>query len=167
MAIRKVFLQIKLKFTTRVSVKKKLADPPARSLSLELPYRHRPGTDLMSKHVLLDPAIINSVVETVVGKKAKDNYTPWPTEWINNTKSDILYVAKNFTNDNSFPPVLVEIQHMVDTDFIIRLMDYSISVYQRSAAIMSEAFETLSEEVSGMKMWPKTKKVLEDAKWLS
>lgn len=150
-----------------MSVKKKLADPPARSLSLELPYRHRPGTDLMSKHVLLDPAIINSVVETVVGKKAKDNYTPWPTEWINNTKSDILYVAKNFTNDNSFPPVLVEIQHMVDTDFIIRLMDYSISVYQRSAAIMSEAFETLSEEVSGMKMWPKTKKVLEDAKWLS
>ncbi|KAI8063007.1 hypothetical protein BDF21DRAFT_129011 [Thamnidium elegans] len=46
---------------------------------LELPYRHHPGTDLMSKHVLPDPSIVNPVVGTAVEKETKDNYTAWPT----------------------------------------------------------------------------------------
>ncbi|KAI8082305.1 hypothetical protein BDF21DRAFT_462374, partial [Thamnidium elegans] len=55
-------------------------------------------------------------------------------------------------------------------DQIVKNKDYLeklVKVCKGSEAIMSEAIETLSEEVPDMKMWPKTKKVLEDAKLLS
>lgn len=94
-------------------------------------YRYR--IDLIFKLVLLNPSLINSVV----GNKAKDNYTPWLTEWTNNTKSDILHVSNNFPNDNSSPPVLVGTQHTVDKDLIIRLMEYFVSVYRSNKKIAS------------------------------
>lgn len=35
-------------------------------LSFQLPYKHRPGTDPMPKHVLLDPTVMGVVIDMVV-----------------------------------------------------------------------------------------------------
>lgn len=63
--------------------------PLVELLPLQLPHRHRSGTDLMLKHILLDPVVINMVVETILGPYTKDQYSPRPTEWPNHTISDI------------------------------------------------------------------------------
>ncbi|KAI7859344.1 hypothetical protein BDC45DRAFT_497398 [Circinella umbellata] len=83
----------------------------------------------MSKHILLDPAVINMVIDALINPNARNHYSPRPTEWPNPTISDVLYLP-NSPNDN-FPPVLIEVQHMVDNDFILRLMTYAISVYRQ------------------------------------
>ncbi|CEI96304.1 hypothetical protein G6F70_000610 [Rhizopus microsporus] len=62
----------------------------------------------MPKHILLDPTVVNIVVETILGPNSKDQYSPWPTEWPNRTVSDILYLP-NSSEDN-FPPILIEVQ---------------------------------------------------------
>ncbi|KAI8982368.1 hypothetical protein BDF20DRAFT_1000335 [Mycotypha africana] len=107
-----------------------MAELPCQLFSLHLPHKHRPGTDLMSKHVLLDSTVINMVVETVVNPSAKDQYSPWPTEWPNGSISDVLYLPNTF-DDGNLPPVLIEIQHTVDNDFLLRVMTYAISVYRQ------------------------------------
>ncbi|KAI8096350.1 uncharacterized protein BX664DRAFT_382808 [Halteromyces radiatus] len=74
-----------------------------------LPWRHRPGTDMISKLVLQENSIINVVVEYLVGTRAKDKYRTNPTEWINGTRSDVLLTCDD---DPSLPPVLIEVQHV-------------------------------------------------------
>ncbi|KAI9485850.1 MAG: hypothetical protein EXX96DRAFT_546724 [Benjaminiella poitrasii] len=84
----------------------------------------------MSKQILLNPTVINIVIETIFGPKGKNNYSPWPTEWPNRTISDVLYLP-NSPQDDSFPPILVEAQHTVDNDFVLRIMSYAISIYRQ------------------------------------
>jgi hypothetical protein len=110
-------------------------------------HQHRPGTDLMSKQILLNPTIINMVVETVLGPDAKNQYTPWP----NRSISDVLYLP-NSQNDGNFPPVLIEVQHTIDNDFVLRLMTYAISVYrqynQKPPILITFAISSMKYEVS-------------------
>lgn len=107
-----------------------MTDLPRELLSLKLPHKLRPGTDLISKQILLNPTVIDIVVETTFGSEGICNYSPWPTEWPNRTISDILYLPISQQN-GSFPPILVEIQHTVDNDFILRLMSHAISLYRQ------------------------------------
>ncbi|KAG2224029.1 hypothetical protein INT45_009615 [Circinella minor] len=60
----------------------------------------------------------------------KNHYLPRPTEWPNCTISDVLYLP-NSPNQGNFPPILIEVQHTVDNDFVLRLMTYAISVYRQ------------------------------------
>jgi hypothetical protein len=52
-----------------------------------------PGTDIMSKWILYNKEVINIIVSKVVGPHAVDEYNVKPTEWLNFTRSDVLYVA--------------------------------------------------------------------------
>lgn len=54
------------------------------------------------------------------------NYVLGDCEWPNNTKSDVLYVST--LESNTLPPILIEIQHTVDTDFLDRAILYCLSV---------------------------------------
>lgn len=45
------------------------------------------------------------------------------TEWPNRTKSDVMYLP----NSKNLPPILLEIQYTVDSDFLLRLISYSVS----------------------------------------
>ncbi|SAL99586.1 hypothetical protein [Absidia glauca] len=86
-----------------------------------LPHINRPGTDLMSKHILLNTDVMNFIVKEIIGPNAVDEYSPQPTEWANATKSDVLYTSDN---TNSFPPILIEVQYNVDDKFLHRLVQY-------------------------------------------
>ncbi|KAI9344133.1 hypothetical protein BD770DRAFT_301271, partial [Pilaira anomala] len=119
-------------------------------LSFKLPYKLRPGTDLMSKHILLNPTVIDIVIETIFGSEGKGNYSPWPTEWPNGTILDILYLPITQLN-GSFPPILVEIQHTVNDDFILRLMSSAISVYRQyniKPIVLTFVISSMKYEVS-------------------
>ena len=53
-------------------------------------------------------------------------YLPRPTEWAGGSKSDIVYAAS--VSSTILPPILIEVQHTVTTEFIDRLINYSLSV---------------------------------------
>ncbi|KAG2222407.1 hypothetical protein INT45_009419, partial [Circinella minor] len=93
-------------------------------LLFKLDHHHRPGSDLMSKWVLLDPAVINLIVETVVGPEAVDEYSPDRTEWKTGKRPDVVYTAKK---SKKLPPIVVEIQNGVDEPFICRLTQYCLN----------------------------------------
>lgn len=61
----------------------------------------------------------------VLGVKAVGNYWPRPTEWPNGTRSDVLYATEN----SEMPPVLVEVQNVVDEKFIHRVVRYCEEVF--------------------------------------
>ncbi|OAD79115.1 hypothetical protein PHYBLDRAFT_178975 [Phycomyces blakesleeanus NRRL 1555(-)] len=48
--------------------------------SFYLPRVNRPGTDLMSKHILLNTDVMNFIVKGIIGLNAVDEYFPQPTE---------------------------------------------------------------------------------------
>lgn len=99
--------------------------------TFSLPRKYLPGTDLMSKLLLVDQDLINIVVSAVigmilnmpvsmllilfvcVGPNAKDQYVAIPTEWIDFTRSDVAYEPVNSSND--LPLILIEIQNKADT----------------------------------------------------
>ncbi|KAG2203483.1 hypothetical protein INT47_008210 [Mucor saturninus] len=91
--------------------------------TFSLPKKYFPGTDLMSKLLLIDKDVINLVVSTVFGPNAKDQYTAIPTEWVNFTRSDVAYEPVNCSSD--LPRIIIEIQNKADMHFYQRLIDYS------------------------------------------
>ncbi|CAO3612760.1 unnamed protein product [Cunninghamella blakesleeana] len=93
-----------------------------------LPWIHRPGTDMISKLVLQDSQVINSIVKVIVGDEAANKYTPEPTKCIDGTHCDVLYSSNLYP---SFPPVIVEVENKVNDDFIRRLMGHSLSVIKK------------------------------------
>ncbi|KAI9490306.1 hypothetical protein BDB00DRAFT_769137 [Zychaea mexicana] len=118
--------------------------------SFLLPHKHRPGTDLMSKHVLLDPTVMGIVIDTVVSPEAKKQYSPWPTEWVDGNRSDVLYIPN--THNDELHPIIVEVQHTVNNDFILRLMSYAISAYRehnkRPLIVITFAVSSIKYEVT-------------------
>lgn len=61
-----------------------------------------------------------------VGPNAASLCLPRPTEWAGGSKSDTVYVAN--VSSTSLPPILIEVQHTITTEFIDRLINYSLSV---------------------------------------
>ncbi|CAO3608705.1 unnamed protein product [Cunninghamella blakesleeana] len=65
-----------------------------------LPFQSRPGTDFMSKLILLDKSVINIIIETIIGEAALNKYSPAPTEWANGSISDHQSLITNpYHND--------------------------------------------------------------------
>ncbi|KAG0164093.1 hypothetical protein DFQ28_003112, partial [Apophysomyces sp. BC1034] len=88
--------------------------------------KHPPGSDLMAKLMLRDPIVIDMIVTTVIGPEARSLYSSRPTEWSNRSRSDVIYAA-SVSSDN-LPPVLVEVQHTINLEFIDRLLNYALCV---------------------------------------
>ncbi|GAA5808633.1 hypothetical protein MFLAVUS_002025 [Mucor flavus] len=94
-----------------------------------LPYNYRPGTDLISKMILTDNQVINTLMKTLVPEAAEDHYVAVPTEFINKNKCDVLYAPHNPLS--TFPPVFIEVQNQVDEKFLVRAVHYSTLIYER------------------------------------
>ncbi|KAI7847639.1 hypothetical protein BDC45DRAFT_412762, partial [Circinella umbellata] len=99
-----------------------------------LPTKYKPGTDLMSKLMLDDKRINDIIVSQIIGEHASGQYVSRPTEWLDFTKSDVLYTPSTGRNSNSMPPVLVEVQYTGNIAFYRRLISYSLSVMKRYSA---------------------------------
>lgn len=67
-----------------------------------------------------------------VGTNAASLYSPRPTEWAGGSKYDIFYSAH--VSSTGLPPILIEVQHTITTEFIDRLINYSLSVKKRFKA---------------------------------
>ncbi|KAG2220059.1 hypothetical protein INT45_007303 [Circinella minor] len=72
-------------------------------LTYDLPFRHRPGTDIMSKLILQDPKVVNMMVKVVVGDNAFDKYFSAKCECKSGKTSDMVLTTKQ----KSLPPPLL------------------------------------------------------------
>lgn len=85
-------------------------------LLYELPKDFRPGTDLSSKLILQSSNIINKLIMTI--NEAPSNiYIAASTAFFDGSECDVLYIPKS-NMFNNFPPILIEIQQMVNTQKI-------------------------------------------------
>ncbi|KAL0085777.1 hypothetical protein F4703DRAFT_1942379 [Phycomyces blakesleeanus] len=98
-----------------------------------LPWCQRPGTGMISKLVLQEKQITNFIVEYVIGTRAKDKYRANPPEWINGSISDVLFICNEY--DSTLPPVVIEVQHVVDDNFMRRLLGYCLSLEKQSGVL--------------------------------
>ncbi|KAI8889106.1 hypothetical protein K501DRAFT_291282 [Backusella circina FSU 941] len=98
-------------------------------LTFELPSAFLPGRDILSKRILKNQKVIDLIVNSLLNIPA-GTYGAASSEWINNTRSDTLYEPK-LDIQKSLPPVLIEVQAMVDEKFMMRLMQYAINVIER------------------------------------
>jgi hypothetical protein len=94
-----------------------------------LPYKYRPGTDLISKMVLTDNQAINILIKVLVPEVAEDHYVATPTEFINKNKCDVFYAPHDPLS--TFPPVFIEVQNQVDEKLLVRAVHYSTLIYER------------------------------------
>ncbi|KAI7889105.1 uncharacterized protein EV154DRAFT_446886, partial [Mucor mucedo] len=96
-----------------------------------LPLKWKPGTDHVSKLLLNDPNVMNLIVRSLVGEIAPENsYTVAPTEWADNSRSDVLYTPRAEVT-KTMPPILIVTQYLVDQEFMLRLIRYASSTYDR------------------------------------
>lgn len=74
--------------------------------------------------------MLNIFLTNCVGPYAVNEYTAKPTEWLNFTKSDVLYIANSSAKNKTYklPPILIEVQYTANMAFFKRLIDYSLSV---------------------------------------
>ncbi|KAG2211049.1 hypothetical protein INT45_007703, partial [Circinella minor] len=101
-----------------------------KDLLFRLTNGHKPGSDLMSRLVLLKSEIINLVVSTVIGNSAVGKYRAVPTDWPNRMKSDVVYEPIS-CRDRELPPILLEIQHTVDMAFYLRVNEYCLQMIKQ------------------------------------
>jgi hypothetical protein len=90
---------------------------------------------------------ILTILMASVGQHAKDSYYSSPTQWSNRNISDVLYLAQ--TDD--LPPITIEIQYTVDTDFYLRLISYGTSAarqYRTLPILIMFAISSMKYEVS-------------------
>ncbi|KAG1441315.1 hypothetical protein G6F56_011539 [Rhizopus delemar] len=96
-----------------------------------LPLKWTPVKDLLSKDLLKDPKIMNLIIRSLLGSNIpSDAYHVSQTEWSNGTRSDVVYAA-NHNKNEEFPPVIIEIQYMVNQEFIYRLINYASNAFDR------------------------------------
>lgn len=104
---------------------------PHDLLSFTIPPKHRPGTDLMSKTMLKDQRVVNMIVSTLVGKHASNNYTAQNGERLDGKRADVLLIPTTAASE-SLPPILVEIQNVVDSPYMHRLSKYCNNIYDKN-----------------------------------
>lgn len=77
-----------------------------------------------------DKTVKNIIVHELLGSNISNNlYNSASTEWSDGTKSNVLYVPTEVSNDR--PPILIEIQNRVDQAFMIRLIQYCTRAFER------------------------------------
>ncbi|KAG0941112.1 hypothetical protein G6F32_008545 [Rhizopus arrhizus] len=128
-------------------------------LTCKIPFSERPGSDQMSKFVLKHPDVKNIITRTLMDTSG-DAYRIGDAEWDHGLRSDVLYEPMHVSLDQ--PPIIVEVQAMVNADFMNRAAHYyhfaltdKQFAYNRYARILKkyikdEAFET------NFKIWRKS-----------
>ncbi|KAH8554511.1 hypothetical protein BGW37DRAFT_402956, partial [Umbelopsis sp. PMI_123] len=66
-----------------------------------------------------------------------------PTEWPNRTRYDVVYMP----NSDTILPILVEVQHTLDNNFIVRLMSYGISAIRHHSSMPPIILEFVTSTV--------------------
>ncbi len=97
-------------------------------MTCKIPFSERPGSDQMSKFVLKHPDVKNIITRTLMDTSG-DAYRIGDAEWDHGLRSDVLYEPMHVSLDQ--PPIIVEVQAMVNADFMNRAAHYCIMAYCR------------------------------------
>lgn len=97
-------------------------------LTFKLPMDQLPGKGQLSKMIMKTPNVVDLVTSDLLDVP-KGTYTTASTEWQNGSRSDILYVPR-LGIQNSLPPILIEVQLIINEPFMQRLVQYCQSVLQ-------------------------------------
>ncbi|CEG69300.1 hypothetical protein RMATCC62417_05398 [Rhizopus microsporus] len=95
-------------------------------LTFRLSNDQLPGKDQFSKKLLKTQDVIDFVVAEIL-EVPKGTYVSAGTEWNDGSRSDILYTPR-LSIQKSLPPILIEIQLIVNEAFMQRLISYSQKV---------------------------------------
>ncbi|KAI7907605.1 uncharacterized protein BX663DRAFT_491428 [Cokeromyces recurvatus] len=81
----------------------------------------------MSKAIIQDPTVINYITKTLTN--TENDYHVGCSEWSDSTRSDVVLEPKSF--DLGLPPIIIEIQQMVDKAFMKRAVGYCLQASKR------------------------------------
>ncbi|KAG1172456.1 hypothetical protein G6F70_005581 [Rhizopus microsporus] len=93
-----------------------------------LSRHHLPGTDRFSKLILQTPSLIDLIALELLDVPG-GTYTAAGTEWSDGTRSDVLYVPRLGVQQRSLPPILIEVQLVVNEAFMRRLQNYGHKIF--------------------------------------
>ncbi|KAI7877672.1 uncharacterized protein EV154DRAFT_486298 [Mucor mucedo] len=82
-----------------------------------IPQKHKPGSDQMLKAMLANK------------DHAKGLYMPRPCEWIDGKRADMIYGPVT-PPSHLLPPVIIEVQNVVDELYMHRIQKYCNHVYE-------------------------------------
>ncbi|ORE02519.1 hypothetical protein BCV72DRAFT_297693 [Rhizopus microsporus var. microsporus] len=115
----------------------------------KLPDTYRPGSDKLSKSVAKHQAVVDLVTKALLN--VSDNtYTAAETEWPDNICCDILYLPRLALN-RTLPPVMVEIQSLVNQDLMNRAIQCCLHVY-RKYEVLSVLLIVCTEKLSSCRL---------------
>ncbi|KAI7882373.1 hypothetical protein K492DRAFT_119540, partial [Lichtheimia hyalospora FSU 10163] len=93
-------------------------------LTLNLPMDFLPGTDKASKMILKHQFVVDIIAKALT-RAPEGTYIVADADW-NETRSDVLYTTRLSTNQ--LPPILIEVQNVVNTTFLQRMISYALKV---------------------------------------
>lgn len=70
------------------------------------------------------------ILAALIGEDAIDHYISSPCEWIDGLHADVLYTPVTSPTE-ALPPVIIEIQNVVDKPFIRRLIKYCGHIFDK------------------------------------
>ncbi|KAI9009953.1 hypothetical protein CLU79DRAFT_710911 [Phycomyces nitens] len=82
---------------------------------------------MVLKFIIRDPKIISIITDTL--SNVQGDYAIGDSEWDNGTRSDIVLEAKSPTLE--LFPIIIEIQHTVNSLFMKRVIGYSFQDFER------------------------------------
>jgi hypothetical protein len=104
-----------------------------------------PGNDFISRLLLEDQRVMDIIIKSLIGEHASSSlYCLGRCEWLNKSVSDVLYVPKT----ENLAPILIEVQHDVNEDFISRAISYCLSVkkdYGQSPILLIIAIKAVTD----------------------
>ncbi|KAI7895897.1 uncharacterized protein EV154DRAFT_494109, partial [Mucor mucedo] len=83
----------------------------------------------MSKAMLANKEVMNLILTSIIDKHDKGLYMPRTCEWIDGKRADMIYGPMTPLS-NLLPPVIVEVQNVVDELYMHRLQKYCNHVYE-------------------------------------
>jgi hypothetical protein len=97
-------------------------------LTFKLQKDQLPGKDRISKMILKSTSAVDLIASDLLDV-AKGTYTTASSEWQNGSCSDVLYIPR-LGIQKSLPPILIEVQLIVNEAFMQRLLQYCQIVQQ-------------------------------------
>lgn len=113
---------------------------------MPLPTNLTPGKDLMSKQIVQDARVLNHITEAITN--TENDYFVSNYEWKDGTRSDVVLEPKSSSMD--LPPIIVEIQHTVNKQFMRRAVGYCLQAnakFDVEPVLLIICVRTLAEEI--------------------
>ncbi|KAG2201846.1 hypothetical protein INT47_004403 [Mucor saturninus] len=102
---------------------------------------------VLPKAIIHDPTIINIITTTL--SNTQNDYLVGNPEWDNGSRSDVVLEAKSSVLN--LPPIIIEVQHTVNSLFMKRVINYSLEAFNRhkmDPIVLIICTDTLSDSVA-------------------